>query len=48
MLHPTAPQYKHADAGRSNDRTGTKFVGDLAESWSSPRTTGLHLQVRQV
>jgi peptide/nickel transport system substrate-binding protein len=34
MLHPTAPQYNTLMRVDPNDKTGTKFVGDLAESWT--------------
>ena len=34
MLHPTAPQYNTLMRVDPTDRTGTKFVGDLAESWT--------------
>src|SRR5262245_45864699 len=34
MLHPGAPQYNTLMRVDPNDRTGTKFVGDLAESWT--------------
>src|SRR5262249_16488707 len=34
MLHPGAPQYNTLMRVDPFDRTGTKFVGDLAESWT--------------
>ena len=34
MLHPGAPQYNTLMRVDPTDRTGTKFVGDLAESWT--------------
>jgi peptide/nickel transport system substrate-binding protein len=34
MLHPTAPHYNTLMRTDPTDRTGTKFVGDLAESWT--------------
>jgi peptide/nickel transport system substrate-binding protein len=34
MLHPTAPHYNTLMRVDPTDRTGTKFVGDLAESWT--------------
>jgi peptide/nickel transport system substrate-binding protein len=34
MLHPTAPQYNTLMRVDPTDKTGTKFVGDLAESWT--------------
>lgn len=34
MLHPTAPHYNTLLRVDPFDRTGTKFVGDLAESWT--------------
>src|SRR5215467_1920579 len=34
MLHPIAPHYNTLLRTDPNDRTGTKFVGDLAESWT--------------
>jgi peptide/nickel transport system substrate-binding protein len=35
MLHPGAPHYNLLLRVDPTDRTGTKFVGDLAESWTS-------------
>src|SRR5438552_2318070 len=34
MLHPGAPQYNTLMRVDPGDRTGTKLVGDLAESWT--------------
>src|SRR5207249_2656323 len=34
MLHPGAPQYNTLMRVDPTDRTGTKLVGDLAESWT--------------
>ena len=34
MLHPGAPQYNTLLRVDPTDRTGTRFVGDLAESWT--------------
>jgi peptide/nickel transport system substrate-binding protein len=34
MLHPVAPHYNTLMRTDPTDRTGTKFVGDLAESWT--------------
>src|SRR5262245_59659782 len=34
MLHPIAPHYNTLLRTHPADRTGTKFVGDLAESWT--------------
>src|SRR6266481_5069297 len=34
MLHPIAPHYNTLLRTDPADRTGTKFVGDLAESWT--------------
>jgi peptide/nickel transport system substrate-binding protein len=34
MLHPGAPQYNTLLRVDPMDKTGTKFVGDLAESWT--------------
>src|SRR5213593_4477779 len=41
MLHPAAPHYNTLLRVDPFDRTGTKFIGDLAESWtvSSDRRT---------
>src|SRR6185295_4625129 len=35
MLHPVAPSYNTLLRTDPTDRTGTKFIGDLAESWTS-------------
>ena len=34
MLHPIAPHYNTLMRTDPNDRTGTRFIGDLAESWT--------------
>jgi peptide/nickel transport system substrate-binding protein len=34
MLHPGAPHYSTLMRVDPTDRTGTKFIGDLAESWT--------------
>jgi peptide/nickel transport system substrate-binding protein len=34
MLHPIAPHYSTLLRTDPTDRTGTKFIGDLAESWT--------------
>jgi peptide/nickel transport system substrate-binding protein len=34
MLHPIAPHYSTLMRTDPADRTGTKFIGDLAESWT--------------
>ena len=34
MLHPIAPHYSTLMRTDPNDRTGTKFIGDIAESWT--------------
>jgi peptide/nickel transport system substrate-binding protein len=34
MLHPGAPQYNTLLRVDPTDKTGTKFIGDLAESWT--------------
>ena len=34
MLHPTGPHYNTLMRVDPTDRTGTKFIGDLAESWT--------------
>ena len=34
MLHPGAPQYNTLLRVEPTDRTGTKVIGDLAESWT--------------
>ena len=35
MLHPGAPHYNTLIRVDPNDRTGTRFVGDLAQSWTA-------------
>src|SRR5262245_33036491 len=35
MLHPGAPHHSLLMRVDPTDKTGTKFIGDLAESWSS-------------
>ena len=35
MIHPVAPSYNTLLRTDPTDKTGTKFVGDLAESWTS-------------
>src|SRR3972149_2492901 len=48
MLHPGAPQYNTLMRVDPTDRTGTKFVGDLAESWTiSPDRRTYTFKVRQ-
>ena len=34
MLHPTGPHYSTLMRVDPTDRTGTKFIGDIAESWT--------------
>ena len=34
MLHPTGPHYSTLMRVDATDRTGTRFVGDIAESWT--------------
>src|SRR3989449_11519504 len=34
LIHPTAPHYNTLLRIDPNDRTGTRIVGDLAESWT--------------
>ena len=34
MLHPGAPHYNTLLRADPTDKTGTKFIGDLAESWT--------------
>jgi peptide/nickel transport system substrate-binding protein len=34
MLHPGAPHYSTLMRVDPADKTGTKFIGDLAESWT--------------
>jgi ABC-type transport system substrate-binding protein len=53
MLHPIAPHYNTLLRTDPTDRTGTKFIGDLAESWTvsaDKRTFGVWLidQWRQI
>src|SRR5215813_6999013 len=48
MLHPGAPQYNTLMRVDPFDRTGTKFVGDLAESWTiSPDRRTYTFKVRK-
>ena len=48
MLHPGAPQYNTLMRVDPTDRTGTKFVGDLAESWTiSPNRRTYTFKVRK-
>src|SRR5687767_12919820 len=48
MLHPGAPQYSTLMRVDPGDRTGTKFVGDLAESWTvSPDRKTYTFKVRK-
>ena len=48
MLHPGAPQYNTLMRVDPTDRTGTKFIGDLAESWTiSPDKRTYTFKVRQ-
>src|SRR5687767_6268242 len=48
MLHPGAPQYNTLMRVDPTDRTGTKFIGDLAESWTiSPDKKTYTFKVRQ-
>ena len=45
MLHPGAPQYNTLMRVDPSDKTGTKVIGDLAESWTiSQRSTHVHVQ----
>ena len=45
MLHPTGPHYNTLMRVDPTDRTGTKFIGDLAESWTvSAGQAHLHVQ----
>src|SRR3990170_6611679 len=37
LIHPTAPHYSTLLRVDPFDRTGTKLVGDLAESWSASK-----------
>src|SRR5688500_11109453 len=48
MLHPGAPQYNTLMRVDPTDKTGTKFIGDLAESWTiSPDRKTYTFKVRQ-
>jgi peptide/nickel transport system substrate-binding protein len=48
MLHPGAPHYNTLLRTDPTDRTGTKFIGDLAESWTvSPDRRTYTFKVRQ-
>ena len=48
MLHPTGPHYSTLMRVDPTDRTGTKFIGDLAESWTiSPDRKTHTFKVRQ-
>jgi len=48
MLHPGAPQYNTLMRVDPTDRTGTKFIGDLAESWTiSPDRRTYTFKVRK-
>jgi peptide/nickel transport system substrate-binding protein len=48
MLHPGAPHYNTLLRVDPNDRTGTKFIGDLAESWTvSPDKRTYTFKIRQ-
>src|SRR5207253_8127161 len=48
MLHPGAPQYNTLLRVDPTDRTGTKVIGDLAESWTvSPDRRTYTFKVRQ-
>jgi peptide/nickel transport system substrate-binding protein len=48
MLHPGAPQYNTLMRVDPTDRTGTKFIGDLAESWTiSPDRRTYTFKVRR-
>jgi peptide/nickel transport system substrate-binding protein len=48
MLHPTAPHYSTLLRVDPNDKTGTKFIGDLAESWTvSPDKRTYTFKLRQ-
>ena len=47
-IHPLAPLYTHPPAHRSDDRTGTRPVPDLAESWTvSPDAMTYTFKLRQ-
>jgi peptide/nickel transport system substrate-binding protein len=48
MLHPTAPHYSTLLRVDPNDKTGTRFIGDLAESWAvSPDKRTYTFKLRQ-
>ena len=48
MLHPGAPQYNTLMRVDPTDKTGTKFIGDLAESWTiSPDRRTYTFKVRK-
>ena len=48
MLHPGAPQYNTLMRVDPTDKTGTKFIGDLAESWTiSPDRRTYTFKIRQ-
>jgi peptide/nickel transport system substrate-binding protein len=48
MLHPGAPQYNTLLRTDPTDRTGTKIIGDLAESWTiSPDRRTYTFKVRK-
>jgi len=48
MLHPTAPHYSTLLRVDPTDKTGTKFIGDLAESWTvSPDKRTYTFKLRQ-
>jgi peptide/nickel transport system substrate-binding protein len=48
MVHPNAPRYNTLMRVDPTDRTGTTFVGDLAESWTvSPDRRTYTFKVRQ-
>src|SRR5262249_5315376 len=48
MLHPGAPQYNTLRRTAPADRTGTKIIGDLAESWTiSPDRRTYTFKVRK-
>ena len=48
MLHPGGPQYNTLMRVDPTDKTGTKFIGDLAESWTvSPDNRTYTFKIRQ-
>jgi peptide/nickel transport system substrate-binding protein len=48
MLHPGAPHYNTLVRVDPNDRTGTRFIGDLAESWTASPDKRTHtFKIRQ-